>query len=95
MSEVLELRMRLSLAESAQSQLRAKYQAVRIETGAWKNRIGQVFKGGLPEHGGVAMTEQEVLNSEVVTMNTHISLAQDHLEYAKGILSELKEAESK
>jgi hypothetical protein len=81
------LRFNLSLVEAAQSQLRALHYKVRIDSGIYKTR--QVYHGGLPEHGGVLYTETELLHDEIGTMNRHIQLAQDHIEYAKTILREL------
>ena len=79
----------LSLTEVAQSQLRAQYYQQRISTGAWRERIGKVYVGGLPEHGGVPMAEDAILRDEVATMYRHIDWAEKHLDYAKGILAEL------
>lgn len=81
--------MALALAEAAQSQLRAQYYQKRIETGAWRERIGKVHVGGLPEHGGVPMTEDAILRDEVATMHRHIDWAEQHIDHAKGILAEL------
>ena len=45
-----ELKIRSALLDVEQHQLRARYYAKRIETGVWRNRVGHVFPGGLPEH---------------------------------------------
>jgi hypothetical protein len=83
----------LSLTEIAQSQLRAQYYQQRISTGAWRERIGKVYVGGLPEHGGVLMTEDAILRDEVETMYRHIDRAEKHLDYSKELLAKLKEEE--
>lgn len=76
----------LAILEAQQSQLRATYYAQRIQSGAWRDRIGHVFHGSLPEHGGVPYTEDEVLKSELATMHQHIQLAQEYIEHAKGFV---------
>lgn len=81
-----ELRAQVALLDVKQCQLRAAYFAKRIETGVYKSRVGHVYRGGLPEHGGVPYTEQEILEDEVRTMNTHIANAEDRLEYAKTLI---------
>lgn len=86
-----ELRFNLSLIEAQQSQLRALHYKVRIDSGVYKSR--EVYRGGLPEHGGVLYTETELLHDEIGTMNRHIQLAQDHIEYAKTILSDINNEE--
>lgn len=79
----------LALAEATQSQLRAQYYQKRIETGAWRSRIGRVHVGGLPEHGGTPMPEDQILQDEVATMYRHIDWAEKHLDYSKEILAQL------
>ena len=80
------MRFEVAMAEVAQSQLRARYYEQRISTGAWRERIGKVHVGGLPEHGGVPMAEDAILRDEVATMYRHIQIAEDCLESAKGLL---------
>lgn len=82
-------RFQLALVEAQQSQLRAQYYQKRIDTGTWRERIGKVHVGGLPEHGGTPMPEAAILQDEVQTMYRHIDWAEKHLDYAKGILAEL------
>lgn len=82
-------RFQLALVEAQQSQLRAQYYQKRIDTGTWRERIGKVFEGGLPEHGGIPYTEERILQDEVQTMHRHIDWAEQHLDHAKGILAEL------
>lgn len=76
-------RFQLALAEARQSQLRAEHFKVRIETGQFLKRV--VRHGG-PE--GPLLTPDELVADEVRTMHRHIQLAEDHLEFAKGFLSE-------
>ena len=38
---------------------------------------------------GAPLTLSEILDSELATMNRHIALAQEHIEYAKGYLSDM------
>ena len=38
------MRFEVAMAEVAQSQLRARYYEQRISTGAWRERIGKVFR---------------------------------------------------
>jgi hypothetical protein len=80
-----ELKFQLALTEAKQSQLRAEHYNVRIETGAYKDRL--VHKGSVD---GPYYTEKELLLDEVATMNRHIQLAQEHIEYAKSILHEMQ-----
>ena len=87
----LQAQFNLSLAEAAQSQLRAQYYQQRITTGVWRERIGKVHVGGLPEHGGVPMAEDAILRDEVATMYRHIDWAEKHLDYSKELLAKLKE----
>ncbi len=79
-------RFQLAVLEAQQSQLRATYYAQRIQTGAWRDRIGKVFHGALPEHGGTPYSEDELLKDELATMHRHIQLAQEHIENAKGFI---------
>lgn len=85
----VEHQFQLALLEAQQSQLRARYYEQRIATGTWRERIGKVFRGGLPEHGGVPFTEIEILRDEVNTMYRHIDWAEQHLEAAKGHMDAL------
>jgi hypothetical protein len=73
----------ISLASVKQWQLRAEMYRVRIETGVYKTRI--VHKGGLD---GPLMTEEELLKDEIATMNQHIRLAQNQLEYTMNLVGE-------
>lgn len=59
-----------------QHQLRAELYATRIASKAYLNRLGKVFKGGLPEHGGTPLSEEEILQDEIATMSIHIDNAQ-------------------
>ena len=93
MITLIQAQFALSLTEVAQSQLRAQYYQQRITTGAWRERIGRVHVGGLPEHGGTPMAEDEILCDEVATMHRHIEWAEKHLDYSKELLSKLKEEE--
>jgi hypothetical protein len=52
-----------------------------------------VHVGGLPEHGGTPMAEDEILRDEVATMHRHIDRAEKHLDYSKELLAKLKEEE--
>ena len=87
------MRFEVAMAEVAQSQLRARYYEQRITTGAWRERIGKVYLGGLPEHGGVPMAEDEILHDEVQTMNRHIQIAEDRLGTAKSLLLDRQTSE--
>lgn len=86
MTKVLQFQ--LALTQAAQSQLRAEHYAVRIQTGVFKSR--QVYRGGLPEHGGVPYTQDELQADEVATMQRHIHLAEAHIEHAQEILSSME-----
>ena len=77
------MRFEVAMAEVAQSQLRARYYEQRISTGAWRERIGKVFRSSA--YRDIALTE-EILHDEVQTMNRHIQIAEDCLESAKGLL---------
>lgn len=87
-----QMRFQLSLAEAAQSQLRAQHYAKRIETGVWKERIGRVRIGGF---NGELASEEYILKDEVATMNRHIQLAEDHLNMAKSHLHDFSEKENR
>lgn len=82
-----ELRFQLAMAEARQSQLRAEHFKVRIDAGAYKNRI--VHMGG---HDGPLLSEDKLRLDEVATMNRHIQRAEEHIEYAKGILGKMQDA---
>ena len=84
-SEQNLLHFQLALVEARQSQLRAEHFAVRINTGAYKSRLGRVTNGAR-----VPYTEQQILDDEVATMHRHIQLAEEHLEFAKTHLSVIK-----
>lgn len=77
-----EMKFMLALAEAKQSQLRAEYYSKRIDTGSYKERVGKSFDG---HHN--PRTEQQILQDEVETMYRHISLAEQHLDMAKGYLN--------
>lgn len=83
----LQMQFNLALTEAAQSQLRARHFEQRVVTGAYRERLGKAFIGGLPEHGGVPMTEDELRQSDLATMHRHITLAEEHIEHAKGLLA--------
>ena len=78
------MRFEVAMAEVAQSQLRARYYEQRISTGAWRERIGKVFRSSA--YRDIALTEDEILHDEVQTMNRHIQLAEDRLGTAKSLL---------
>ncbi len=78
------MRFEVAMAEVAQSQLRARYYEQRISTGAWRERIGKVFRRSA--YRDIALTEDEIQHDEVQTMNRHIQIAEDCLESAKGLL---------
>lgn len=65
-----------TLANIAQSQLRAKMFMLRIETGAYKDRLGKSRR-----LDGTPLTEDEVLKSELGIVDNHVQRAQDHLEW--------------
>lgn len=78
------LKVQLALAEAHQSQLRAAYFQQRIATGVWKEKVGQVRKGGFE---GPLASEDEVLSMEVDTMLRHIHRAEEHLDHVKELLA--------
>ena len=80
-----EQQIAISLADAQQSNVRALYYKARVDNGVYKLRVGHAFHGGLPENGGVAFTEQELLADELATMHRHIQLAEGHLDFAKSI----------
>ena len=90
-TELNVLRLKLSLLEAAQSHMRVNYAKLRIETGSYKDKLGHCWKGGLPEHGGVLMTLDEIKDAELATMRAHIHWADEHLEHAKGLLDEIQQ----
>lgn len=79
----------IALANVRQSQLRAEHYNTRIQTGVYKDRI--VRHGSMD---GPLYSEAELLKDEVATMNRHIQLAEERLEYAKMLL-ELDHVENK
>lgn len=79
----------LVLAEAAQSQLRATHYKQRIDTGVYKDRLGHVWQGGLPEHGGTMISTEDLLRDELATMQRHIHLAQEHIDYAQTLLTQM------
>lgn len=83
--ENLVLAYQLSLIEAQQSQLRARYFEQRI--------AGQDYIGRNVTHGfqGVQLTEAELRADELATMDRHIALAEEHLDYAKGLLAQIRE----
>lgn len=87
---ILAMRIELSMADAAQSQLRAQFYQKRIETGVWRDRIGKVCSGSLAEYGGTPLPEADILRDEVDTMGRHISIAEQHLDRAKKLLSSFK-----
>lgn len=89
MTTQLQNKFNLAIMEAQQSQLRASYYKQRIAAGAFADKLGKVFHGSLPEHGGTPYTLSEILDSELATMNRHIALAQEHIECAKGYLSDM------
>jgi hypothetical protein len=64
---------------------RAAHFKMRIETGVYKNRVGKVRQGGLD---GPFLTEEQILQDELSTHNSHIQLAQETLENFKRTLTE-------
>ncbi len=73
----------LALLEAQQSQLRARYYETRIATGAYKTRIAAWGTG-------VALTEIELQQDEVATMDRHIDRAQEYIELAKELLGKIE-----
>jgi hypothetical protein len=82
-----ELKVQLALVEIQQHQLRARYYEQRIANGVYKERLGRVFHGTKAVQE-FAYNEEELCRDEISTMNQHISNAQAHIEYAKGLLFE-------
>lgn len=76
-------KIQVSLMDAKQSQLRADYFKLRVESGSYKTRV--VHKGG---HDGPLMNEEELKQNEIGTMHRHIQLAEEHLEFAKSMLFE-------
>ena len=70
------------MAQMRQSQLRAQLSAFRISSGAYKDKVGKMYHGGLPENGGVACTEEQLLQHELGIMSNHIRNAEMFLEAA-------------
>ena len=87
----LVLAYQLSLIEAQQSQLRAKYFEQRVAGHDYRERIGKVRTWSSE---GRHLTEAELRADELATMHRHINLAEEHLDYAKGLLSKIKEAQS-
>lgn len=83
MSTSSETSIQIALLSVRQSQLRAEMYAARINTGIYKNRI--VHHGSID---GPLYSEQELLKEEVATMNRHIQLAEDKIEFIQQLLSE-------
>ncbi len=85
-------RFQIALGDASQSQLRAQYYQKRLETGAWRNRLGKAFiaSQGSPIRA-VPMTEEQLLQDEVDIMYQHIAQAEQHLSKAKSILAEPEE----
>ena len=80
---IQELKIRRALLQVEQSQLRARYYEQRITTGVWKERVGKVtYLGGEP------LPEGEVLRGEVATMERHIQIAQELLEFAGSLIGD-------
>lgn len=75
----------VAMAGVKQSQLRAEMYAARINTGIYKTRI--VKHGSLD---GPLYSEQELLQDELATMNRHIQLAEERLEYAQEIMKGIR-----
>jgi len=83
----LEIQIQLALAEVAQSQLRARHFDLRIQTGAWRDRVGHVFIGPMSDR--VLASEEQVLASEVSTHDSHIQRAEELLGYVKQLLAKV------
>lgn len=60
----------IALAQARQSQLRAEYFKLRVETGAYITRLNKVFDG----HGR-PLTADELMLNELQTMHRHIEIA--------------------
>lgn len=84
---ILEQRIQLALVGAQQSQLRARYYEQRIATGAWRDRIGKAFHGFVTDTNKVPLSENELLQDELATMERHIKLAEDWLDSAKSLIS--------
>jgi len=80
-----EIQIQLTLAEVAQSHTRARHFELRLMTGAYKERVGKVYRG--PISDGVLMTEGEIALDEVRTHDAHIRRAEDLLDHAKRLLA--------
>ncbi len=83
MSTNSEASIQIALLSVKQSQLRAEHYKVRIETGVYKNRI--VHHGSFD---GPLFSEEELLQDEIATMNRHIQMAEDKIEFVQQLLNE-------
>ena len=77
-------RREFALEQSRIYQLRAQYQMTYINSGAYKEKVGKVFRGGMTSPDRRALTEEEILKNEMECMQRHINLAHESLEFAMG-----------
>ena len=87
----LQSQIQVALLEAQQSHLRARWREQRVASGAYKDRVGKVFHGVTDK---VPFTEQELAEDEIRNMSRHIQLAQEHLEFAKGLIEQLTGGQS-
>lgn len=83
MSTSSETSIQIALLSVRQSQLRAEMYAARINSGVYKDRIVR--------HGstdGPLYSETELLKDEISTMNRHIQIAEDKIEFVQQLLIE-------
>ena len=62
------------MAQVRQSQLRAEYYRVRVETGAYKDKLGKVWLGGSEDSGGTPATEEQLLHRELENIRNILSV---------------------
>ena len=77
-------RREFALEQSRIYQLRAQYQMTYINSGAYKEKVGKVFRGGMTSPDRRALTEEEILKNEMAYASAHIKIAYEALEFAMG-----------
>lgn len=77
----MEVAIQIALLSVKQSQLRADYYKVRIESGVYKNRI--VNHGSI---NGPLFSDEELLRDEIATMNRHIQNAEEKMDHVQQLL---------
>lgn len=77
----LDAAIQVALLSVKQSQLRADYYKVRIESGVYKDRV--VHHGS---SNGPLFSEEELLKDEVATMQRHIQIAEEKMEHVQHLL---------